>query len=190
MVYLVIVLLPSLFFIILSWLSTVSNCICCHTMHFLLRVSFPQLYLLMFNPCCIVIAILYLSRSTPMISVYTCQSLKAVKPVIIIYCIVHEMPRRARVQFSSLHSSLVNLPISIYGPLLERGVVSLPNSNAVQFSLFTSDHSIWLFIFLLCRIMVSSKIPKDGQRRTLGGPAWPLRLHWPIFTLARGGLRL
>ncbi len=34
------------------------------------------------------------------------------------------MPRRARIHFVSLKSSLVNLPISIYGPLLERGVVS------------------------------------------------------------------
>ncbi|TFK44456.1 P-loop containing nucleoside triphosphate hydrolase protein [Crucibulum laeve] len=32
------------------------------------------------------------------------------------------MPRRARVHFVSLRSSLVNLPISIYGPLLERSV--------------------------------------------------------------------
>ncbi|KAH9840780.1 AAA-domain-containing protein [Rhodofomes roseus] len=32
------------------------------------------------------------------------------------------MPRRARIHFVSLHSSLVNLPISIYGPLLERGI--------------------------------------------------------------------
>lgn len=34
-----------------------------------------------------------------------------------------QMPRRARIHFVSLRSSLVNLPISIYGPLLERGVV-------------------------------------------------------------------
>ncbi|KAG6852303.1 hypothetical protein C0991_001085 [Blastosporella zonata] len=32
------------------------------------------------------------------------------------------MPRRARVHYISLRSSLVNLPISIYGPLLERNV--------------------------------------------------------------------
>ncbi|KAG0694266.1 P-loop containing nucleoside triphosphate hydrolase protein [Suillus ampliporus] len=32
------------------------------------------------------------------------------------------MPRRARVHFVSLKSSLVNLPISIYGPLLERQI--------------------------------------------------------------------
>ncbi|KAF7794446.1 hypothetical protein EIP86_005580 [Pleurotus ostreatoroseus] len=32
------------------------------------------------------------------------------------------MPRRARIHYVSLRSSLVNLPISIYGPLLERGV--------------------------------------------------------------------
>ena len=34
------------------------------------------------------------------------------------------MPKRARVHFVSLRSSLVNLPISIYGPLVERSVVS------------------------------------------------------------------
>lgn len=34
-----------------------------------------------------------------------------------------KMPRRARVHFVSLKSSLVNLPISIYGPLLERSIV-------------------------------------------------------------------
>lgn len=32
------------------------------------------------------------------------------------------MPRRARVHLLSLRSSLVNLPISIYGPLLERNI--------------------------------------------------------------------
>src|SRR5882762_542801 len=35
------------------------------------------------------------------------------------------MPRRARIHFVSLRSSLANLPISIYGPLLERSIVSL-----------------------------------------------------------------
>ena len=33
------------------------------------------------------------------------------------------MPRRARVECVSLHSSLVNLPVSIYGPLVERNIV-------------------------------------------------------------------
>ncbi|KAF5351610.1 hypothetical protein D9756_007497 [Leucocoprinus leucothites] len=32
------------------------------------------------------------------------------------------MPRRARIHFVSIRSSLINLPISIYGPLLERSV--------------------------------------------------------------------
>ncbi|KIY63560.1 AAA-domain-containing protein [Cylindrobasidium torrendii FP15055 ss-10] len=43
------------------------------------------------------------------------------------------MPRRARIHFVSLKSSLVNLPISIYGPLLERGV--RPQGLAVHLSL-------------------------------------------------------
>ncbi|ETW75050.1 AAA family ATPase, CDC48 subfamily [Heterobasidion irregulare TC 32-1] len=34
------------------------------------------------------------------------------------------MPRRARIHLLSLRSSLVNLPISIYGPLLERNIAS------------------------------------------------------------------
>ena len=33
------------------------------------------------------------------------------------------MPRRAHIHYVSLRSSLVNLPISIYGPLLERNIV-------------------------------------------------------------------
>ncbi|KAJ8696655.1 Peroxisome biosynthesis protein pex1 [Pleurotus ostreatus] len=43
------------------------------------------------------------------------------------------MPRRARIHFNSLRSSLVNLPISIYGPLLERNI--RPQGLAVHLSL-------------------------------------------------------
>ncbi|KAJ7076895.1 P-loop containing nucleoside triphosphate hydrolase protein [Mycena belliarum] len=42
------------------------------------------------------------------------------------------MPRRARVHFVSLRSSLVNLPISIYGPLVERSI--RPQHLAVHLS--------------------------------------------------------
>jgi hypothetical protein len=35
------------------------------------------------------------------------------------------MPRQARLQFVSLKSSLVNLPVSLFGPLLERNIASL-----------------------------------------------------------------
>ena len=42
------------------------------------------------------------------------------------------MPRRARVHLLSLRSSLVNLPISIYGPLLERNIASPSSSLAVS----------------------------------------------------------
>ncbi|EMD35794.1 hypothetical protein CERSUDRAFT_115742 [Gelatoporia subvermispora B] len=45
------------------------------------------------------------------------------------------MPRRARIHFVSLRSSLVNLPISLYGPLLERSV--RPQGLAVHLSLVT-----------------------------------------------------
>ena len=40
------------------------------------------------------------------------------------------MPRRCRIHFVSLRSSLVNLPISLYGPLVERGVVGFPSIPA------------------------------------------------------------
>ncbi|ESK93670.1 likely peroxisomal biogenesis aaa atpase pex1 [Moniliophthora roreri MCA 2997] len=47
------------------------------------------------------------------------------------------MPRRARIHFVSLRSSLVNLPISIYGPLLERSI--RPQSLAVHLTLVPSS---------------------------------------------------
>ncbi|KAH9946561.1 AAA-domain-containing protein [Amylocystis lapponica] len=47
------------------------------------------------------------------------------------------MPRRARIHFVSLHSSLVNLPISLYGPLLQRSV--RPQGLAVHLSLVSSN---------------------------------------------------
>ncbi len=34
------------------------------------------------------------------------------------------MPRQARLHFLSLRSSLVNLPVSLFGPLLERNIAS------------------------------------------------------------------
>ncbi|GLB37363.1 putative peroxisome biogenesis factor 1, N-terminal [Lyophyllum shimeji] len=46
------------------------------------------------------------------------------------------MPRRARIHFVSLRSSLVNLPISIYGPLLERSI--RPQNLAVHLKLIHS----------------------------------------------------
>jgi peroxin-1 len=35
------------------------------------------------------------------------------------------MPRQARLHFVSLKSSLVNLPVSLFGPLVERNIASL-----------------------------------------------------------------
>ncbi|KAF4598456.1 Peroxisome biosynthesis protein pex1 [Pleurotus pulmonarius] len=49
------------------------------------------------------------------------------------------MPRRARIHFNSLRSSLVNLPISIYGPLLERNI--RPQGLAVHLSLVAESRS-------------------------------------------------
>ncbi|KAJ3749282.1 P-loop containing nucleoside triphosphate hydrolase protein [Lentinula detonsa] len=47
------------------------------------------------------------------------------------------MPRKARIHFVSLHSSLVNLPISIYGPLLERNI--RPQNLAVHLAVVPSN---------------------------------------------------
>ncbi|KJA20005.1 hypothetical protein HYPSUDRAFT_204070 [Hypholoma sublateritium FD-334 SS-4] len=49
------------------------------------------------------------------------------------------MPKRARVHFVSLRSSLVNLPISIYGPLVERSV--RPQHLAVHLALVPNPAS-------------------------------------------------
>ncbi|CDO70672.1 hypothetical protein BN946_scf184761.g10 [Trametes cinnabarina] len=58
------------------------------------------------------------------------------------------MPRRCRIHFVSLRSSLVNLPISLYGPLVERQV--RPQSLAVHLTLVASSKGAGV---------------KDGQRR-------------------------
>ncbi|KAH9846022.1 AAA-domain-containing protein [Lenzites betulinus] len=55
------------------------------------------------------------------------------------------MPRRCRIHFVSLRSSLVNLPISLYGPLVERQI--RPQSLAVHLTL------------------VSGRTARDGQKR-------------------------
>ncbi|KAI0740416.1 AAA-domain-containing protein [Earliella scabrosa] len=47
------------------------------------------------------------------------------------------MPRRCRIHFVSLHSSLVNLPISLYGPLVERGI--RPQGLAVHLTLVSGS---------------------------------------------------
>ncbi|KAF8895717.1 P-loop containing nucleoside triphosphate hydrolase protein [Gymnopilus junonius] len=47
------------------------------------------------------------------------------------------MPKKARVHFVSLRSSLVNLPISIYGPLVERSI--RPQQLAVHLTLLPED---------------------------------------------------
>ncbi|KAL7278137.1 hypothetical protein ACG7TL_008108 [Trametes sanguinea] len=58
------------------------------------------------------------------------------------------MPRRCRIHFVSLRSSLVNLPISLYGPLVERGI--RPQSLAVHLTLVSSSRAGGV---------------KDGQKR-------------------------
>ncbi|KAJ7128978.1 P-loop containing nucleoside triphosphate hydrolase protein [Mycena crocata] len=49
------------------------------------------------------------------------------------------MPRRARVHYVSLRSSLVNLPISLYGPLVERSI--RPQHLAVHLTLVASGQA-------------------------------------------------
>ncbi|KAJ7287329.1 P-loop containing nucleoside triphosphate hydrolase protein [Mycena rebaudengoi] len=49
------------------------------------------------------------------------------------------MPRRARIHYVSLKSSLVNLPISMYGPLVERSI--RPQHLAVHLTLVTPGHT-------------------------------------------------
>ncbi|KAG6920030.1 hypothetical protein DXG01_010098 [Tephrocybe rancida] len=49
------------------------------------------------------------------------------------------MPRRARIHYVSLRSSLVNLPISIYGPLLERNV--RPQHLAIHLKLVSTPQN-------------------------------------------------
>ena len=58
------------------------------------------------------------------------------------------MPRRARIQHASLKSSLVNLPVSIYGPLLERSIVRACFDRMGQRNLILivySVHKVWQY---------------------------------------------
>ncbi|KAI0819707.1 AAA-domain-containing protein [Trametes gibbosa] len=57
------------------------------------------------------------------------------------------MPRRCRIHFVSLRSSLVNLPISLYGPLVERQI--RPQSLAVHLTLVSG----------------TKNAPRDNQKR-------------------------
>ncbi|KAJ7039144.1 P-loop containing nucleoside triphosphate hydrolase protein [Mycena alexandri] len=56
------------------------------------------------------------------------------------------MPRRARVHYVSLRSSLVNLPISLYGPLVERSV--RPQHLAVHLSLVSPGSAEKLEVYV------------------------------------------
>ncbi|KAF7375905.1 putative peroxisomal biogenesis AAA ATPase pex1 [Mycena sanguinolenta] len=56
------------------------------------------------------------------------------------------MPRRARVHFVSLRSSLVNLPISLYGPLVERSI--RPQHLAVHLTLLSESPAEKLEVYV------------------------------------------
>lgn len=62
------------------------------------------------------------------------------------------MPRKVTTKYVSLKSSLVNLPISLYGPLVERQVVRRDSVCVVFIHLYvwnSRDPSRWLFISFL-----------------------------------------
>lgn len=54
---------------------------------------------------------------------------------IVVLCHLSIMPRRARLELISLRNSLVNLPISVYGPLVERQVVGVSALNDLHLRL-------------------------------------------------------
>lgn len=104
------------------------KCICRHTIHPLFQHVFFSIVFIFFNSCAYISIQFCTSRDTIICKLY---KLYPVTPLFI------EMPKRVRVQYASLHSSLVNLPVSIYGPLLERNVVSFSTDYRFhQFSLF------------------------------------------------------
>lgn len=84
------------------------------------------------------------------------------------------MPRRARIHYVSLRSSLVNLPISIYGPLLERGVVSsLQNTaNPNLHSVLRLQRPQGLAIHLSIEADEKSRRPQNGGAIGANGEAY------------------
>ena len=92
------------------------------------------------------------------------------------------MPRRARIHFVSLHSSLINLPISLYGSLVGRAVVR-PSTSAQSFLRLTdilrSVLKDWQFTSRSCPEL--SKLPirmSKSLKLTLVGLEWP---HPPLW---------
>ncbi|KAF5321496.1 hypothetical protein D9619_001501 [Psilocybe cf. subviscida] len=80
------------------------------------------------------------------------------------------MPKRARVHFTSLRSSLVNLPISIYGPLVERSV--RPQYLAVHLTLVpnaTSSERIEAYVGWTGMASASSLAHFNAAQSSEGG---------------------
>jgi hypothetical protein len=82
------------------------------------------------------------------------------------------MGRQVVVKYAPLHSSLVNLPFSLYGPLVSGGVVRnrlLPGLGYSTDTMLPRDLNLLPFI---CP-MASREI--DSGPRTWVGPGWRLR---------------
>ena len=93
------------------------------------------------------------------------------------------MPRRAKVHYVSLKTSLVNLPISLYGPLLERGVVRIylvdPKNNAHQPSSVRKDLQSTLHKLLQESRRAHPHMGPYRARLMLAGLGWRQRRRWP-----------
>jgi len=89
------------------------------------------------------------------------------------------MPRQARLHFLSLKSSLVNLPVSLFGPLLERNIASPSFSSHPLHTNHIVFHSISVHNMLLSCSRLSYHLSGWMERKLmhmLGGQAWFL-LH-------------
>jgi len=96
------------------------------------------------------------------------------------------MPRRARIHFVSLKSSLVNLPISIYGPLLERSIVRACFAPVPQINVhltLDSGHKRLPYIS-------DATLKARKSRLMWDGPEWHRLLLSPILMQTREKTRL
>ncbi|KAM6502170.1 P-loop containing nucleoside triphosphate hydrolase protein [Amanita muscaria] len=85
------------------------------------------------------------------------------------------MPRKARIHLVPLHSSLINLPMSLYGPLVERDV--RPQSLAVHLKLLSSAQNErsrtveafvgWTGMAATSSLVHSAKSPSEGVSDTV-----------------------
>jgi hypothetical protein len=89
------------------------------------------------------------------------------------------MPRQARLHFLSLKSSLVNLPVSLFGPLLERNIASPSFSSHPLHTNHIVLRSLSVHNMLLSYSQLSYHLSSWMERKLMhmsGGQAWFL-LH-------------